>query len=325
MLGLDYSAGYPRAAAISAAGYGFVCRYLDNGFPGRANLTSAELSDMRAHGVAVAVVWESAANRAAAGHDAGVADARAADVAVTAAGAAGWPVYFAVDYDLPDAAPGSTDPRAKLGAVADYFAGVVSVLGVGRTGVYGGFWAVSRVLDAGLASYAWQTAAWSGNNTDPRIHLHQCTEAVTVDGISCDVNEARQADYGQHVSAAKPLGGNNMAVFIKNVDTGIYATQDGPLVSGVREEIGQATLKAWPGASCEIGLNDEEFTDRVNKSKVIEGLAAAIAALPAAIAEALPVSTGSLTADQLTAAVAEGVRTGLEGVTETSVLHRPTS
>jgi hypothetical protein len=197
MLGLDYSAGYPRASAISAAGYGFVVRYLDNGYPGRANLTAAELSDMRAHGVAVAVVWESAANRAAEGRDAGVADARAADVAVSAAGAAGWPVYFAVDYDIPDAAPGSTDPRAKLGAVADYFSGVVSVLGLGRTGVYGGFWAVKRLLDAGLASWAWQTAAWSGGNTDPRIHLYQRIGAVSVDGISCDVNEARQADFGQ--------------------------------------------------------------------------------------------------------------------------------
>lgn len=324
MLGLDYSAGRPDGAAVIAAGYGFVARYLDNGLRGRVNVTTAELANMQRHGVAVVFVWESAATRAAAGRDAGVADARAADAAATTAGAPGAVIYFAVDYDIPDAAPASTDPRAKLGTVAAYFDGVTSVLGVRRTGVYGGYWAVSRILDAGLATYAWQTAAWSGSNVDTRIHLYQRIGTVTVDGVACDVNEARRVYFGQYGVAVRQ-GGNNVATFIKNMDTDEYATQDGPLVSGVREEIGKATLAAWPGASCEIGLNDEEFRDRVNKSKVLEGLADAIAALPAAIAQALPVGTGNLSAAALTAAVAEGVRSGLEGVTESTTLHKPST
>lgn len=318
MLGLDYSGGVPRGAAVRAAGYGFVVRYLDNGLAGRRNLTAAEVADMRAAGVAVALVWErkilNQPDRAAEGRAAGIADAQAADAQARACGLAGWPIYLAIDFDIPDYAPNSSDPRAKLGPCGNYLEGAASVLGRGRTGVYGGFYAVSRALDSGLATYAWQTAAWSGGQTDPRIHLFQRIGTITVDGVECDVDEARRSDFGQQ-GRPGALGGNDMAVFLKNLDVpGEYATQDGPLVTGVREEVGAATLKAWPGASCEIGLNNQEFTDRVNKSKAIEGLAAAISALPAQLAKALPMSTGSLTADQLSAAVTNGVRAALDGL-----------
>lgn len=312
MLGLDYSGGRPRGAAVRAAGYGFVVRYLENGLVSdRVNINAAEFADMRNNGVAVGLVWESQAQRATAGHDAGVADAQRAVRSAEAIGAAGWPIYLAIDFDIPDYAPKSSDPRAKLGPCGDYLAGAASVLGRGRTGVYGGFYAVSRALDAGLVTFAWQTVAWSGGQTDPRIHLFQRVGTITVDGVACDVDEARKSDFGQQ-EGAEALGGNNMAVFLKNLDVpGEYATQDGPLVNGIREGVGADTLKAWPGASCEIGLNDAEFKDRVHKSQAIEGLAAAIAGLPAQLAKAMPMNTGSLTADQLSAAVAAGVRQAL--------------
>ena len=38
----------------------------------------------------------------------------------------------------------------------------------------------------------------------------------------------------------------------------------------------------------------------------------------------MPVSTGSLSADQLAAAVADGVKQALDGLTETTVLHQKT-
>lgn len=328
MLGLDYSAGHPSPAAITGGGYRFVVRYLSAvGNP--KDITAAECAELRAAGVDVALVWETTADRATAGHDAGAADAQNAIVEADSVGLTGWPIYFAVDEDLPDYAPNSADPAAKLGPVAGYLSGVASVIGTARTGVYGGYWTVARALDAGLVTYAWQAAAWSGSNVDARIHLFQRIAGVTVGGIACDVNEARQAHFGQ---GPHSLGGNDMAVFLKNLDAdGEYATQDGPFVSGVREEVGQATLQAWPGACCEIGLNGQEFADRVNKSQLLEGLLAAIHALPAAFVQALaaapaqaaPVATGTLTAEQLTAAVAAGVRQGLEGVTESTVLHQP--
>lgn len=201
MRGLDFSGGRPRGSAIKQAGYGFVIRYLDNGLSGRVNLIAAEVQDLNANGVAVAVVWErkiiGQPDRATAGWDAGVADARAADVQATKVGLAGWPIYMAVDFDIPDYAPGNVDPRAKLGPVGDYLAGALSVLGMGRMGVYGGFYAVSRALDAGLVEWAWQTMAWSGGQVDKRAHVIQLIGSVYVDGVECDLNESKQDAFGQ--------------------------------------------------------------------------------------------------------------------------------
>lgn len=227
-LGLDYSSGRPGGAAIRAAGYTFVVRYLDNGITGRTNIDAAEFADLRAAGVDVALVWESAADRATAGHDAGVADAQAAWAAAGALGAGEWPVYFAVDFDIPDYAPAATSPLAKLGPVGDYFVGAASVLPHSRVGVYGGFYAVSRVLNAGLASLAWQTMAWSGGQTDPRVQLLQrTTPAVTVNGVACDVNEQHSPYFGQGlVTSAPPTPGDTVFQFV--CDTSKFATSITP-------------------------------------------------------------------------------------------------
>ncbi|MFI9383353.1 glycoside hydrolase domain-containing protein [Kutzneria sp. NPDC052558] len=327
MLGLDFYSPRLSGAAIRAAGYGFVARYVENGYQGRANINAAEVRDLRANGVAIVLVWEKQKDdkdhRAALGYNAGVEDARAADAQARAVGLPGWPIYFCVDFELLDRAPNSSDPRAKMGPVADYLAGAATVVGHARMGVYGGYNTVKWALDANLVTYAWQSYAWSnfGKNQDPRIHLYQRGGQITVNGTTCDVDEQRKSDFGQQ-DRPGVVGGNDMAVFLKNLeDNTQYATQDGPFVSGVRESVGQATLKAWPGASCEIGLNNQEFTDRVNKSKALEGLAAVISGLPAQLAKSIPVGTGSLTADQLSAAVAEGVRQALDGMSQTTVLH----
>lgn len=198
VLGLDYSGGRPSGLAVARTGYRFVCRYLPNGLAsGRVNLTAAETADMRHNDVAVVLVWESQANRAAQGRAAGVEDATKAAAQAAVVGCDGQPIYFAVDFDAPDYAPAATSPRAKLGPIGDYFDGVASVLPHSRVGVYGGYWAVRRALDAGLAAWAWQTVAWSGGQVDPRIHLFQRAGYVNVDGVQCDINEARQDQFGQ--------------------------------------------------------------------------------------------------------------------------------
>jgi len=208
MLGLDYSGGRPSGAAVARAGYGFVVRYLVNGLSGRVDLSADEVSDMQANGVAVALTWErkiiGQPDRATEGHGAGVADAQAAVAQANGVGLPDHPIYFCVDFDIPDYSPGNPSARAKLGPVGDYFEGVLSVLPRERVGVYGGFYAVSRALDAGLAEWAWQTVAWSGGQEDPRIHLFQRVGTVTVDGVDCDVNEARKDDFGQQGDTMTP-------------------------------------------------------------------------------------------------------------------------
>ena len=198
-LGIDYAGGRPGGAAIKAAGYDFCIRYLSDGgpsLPGKL-LTAVEYADLQAHDVAVAANWETTADRMKAGFTAGVADARQADAQVRAIGLpSDRCVYFSADWDATPADQAEID---------DYLRGAASVIGIERVGVYGGYWVVSRCLDNHTATWAWQTGAWSPTNPDgskridPRAHLYQrITGYVDVGGVQCDVNEAMQADFGQH-------------------------------------------------------------------------------------------------------------------------------
>lgn len=189
-LGLDYSAyAFPAAAAVRDSGHEFVCRYLSwLGNP--KNLKPEEIADMHAHGVAVVVVFETTRWRAADGFDAGKYDAgEALDQARRLGWPADRPIYFAVDFEV---------PQDQCGTIWSYFDGVKTVLGRDRVGVYGSYDVVRTMIEGGLVKYAWQTAAWSaGQFGGPRINLFQRAEQVTVDGVTCDVNEALTTDYGQ--------------------------------------------------------------------------------------------------------------------------------
>jgi hypothetical protein len=175
----------------------FAARYLSFNTTGK-NLTAAEAQQLHAAGIATVSNWEDTAQAATGGFDQGVADARAAAGQHAACGGpASRPIYFSVDYDAPDAAPGSSDPAAKLGVVANYFRGVASVVGPARTGAYGGYWTISRLFDAGLIRFGWQTVAWSGGRWDGRAQLRQTSVNVTVAGANCDIDESTTSDYGQ--------------------------------------------------------------------------------------------------------------------------------
>jgi len=250
-LGLDYSAGRPSGAAIRAAGYSFVVRYLDNGLGGgRANLTAAEAADLRGAGVDVALVWErkllSGPDRAAQGRAAGAADAGAAMAQARACGLDGWPIYFAIDFDLPDYAPAATSPLAKLGPVGDYFGGIRAVLPLERVGVYGSFYAVGRVRAAGLAQWTWQTMAWSGGQVDTAIHLLQRLGTVKVGGVDCDVNEAKQANFGQNVESDMALTNDDVGLLLRY---NILRPGGDPAKPGDYVNIGSALIAAFDTAA----------------------------------------------------------------------------
>lgn len=193
MQGLDYAGGRPGGAAITRAGYGFVCRYLTSGGPGLPGklLTPEEYLDLQAHGVAVIPNHETTADRMLAGHRAGVADAKAAQTYLRSLGHPDTrPVFFSADWD---ANPGQQP------LIDDYLRGCAEVIGADCVGVYGSFYVCRRCLDNGTARWAWQTLAWSGGQVEPRAHIVQRIGTVTVGGVECDVNEARIVpDFGQH-------------------------------------------------------------------------------------------------------------------------------
>jgi hypothetical protein len=188
---LDYSAGRPTAAQVKAAGYVGVVRYI--GFPAnRKCLTAAEFADMTGHGVGVALVYEQTAGDALAGRAAGRAAAR---LALAHAADLGFPVgsrpiYYACDTDVVS--------EAQFGAVLEYLRGAGEVHGgPARVGVYGEFDVMERAGAAGVASWFWQTRAWSGGRLSGRAHLRQEIGTYTVGGIACDRNTILAADWGQ--------------------------------------------------------------------------------------------------------------------------------
>lgn len=192
MDGVDYSAGRPGGAALKAAGKAFACRYLSH--DAGKNLRPSEAADLAAHGVSAVVVWETTASRAAASRAAGAADATEAAAQAKACGQpTDRPIYFAVDWD---AAPSTVVP---------YFQGVASVIGLGRTGAYGGVKVIRYLLDHGLIRWAWQTAAWSAGQWDARAHIRQYAKTTTINGVSCDLDTAMQQDFGQWTPGHSPI------------------------------------------------------------------------------------------------------------------------
>lgn len=197
---LDYSAGYPGAAAIKKAGFVGAARYI--GLPGYTKCaTKAELDDFTAHGLGMALVFEHFATDWRGGYQAGRANMRRA---LDHAYAIGWkadgrPIYMAVDQDV--VTPGEFD------AAMEYLDGAGDAhQGPGSTGPYGEHDVCARSAVAGFA-WQWQCRAWSGVPTPKlfggrRLYQHYGNPDggpnPVVGGVECDVNDALVDDWGQH-------------------------------------------------------------------------------------------------------------------------------
>jgi hypothetical protein len=200
VFGVDYADGRPGATALKAAGVKFVCRYLSH--TSAKNLSRTEAGQLSDAGIWVVVVWETTADRALAGHAAGVADATAARQQADACGMPdGRPIYFAVDWDA------SSGQQAAINAYLD---GAASVLGRGRVGLYAGYSVIKRAFDAKKIAYGWQTYAWSGGRWDSRAQLQQYSNDHLINGVGCDYDRATKDDYGQWKVGVSPTKEDDM-------------------------------------------------------------------------------------------------------------------
>jgi len=192
--GVDYSWGRPNPGHIKAAGYSLVIRYL-GGSPSK-DLTAQEAAGLRAAGLDIALVWETAANRATTGGAVGgESDARTAAAQAHACGAPpGAAIYFAVDEDT-----------RNFGAIELYLTGAHRGIGAYSVGVYGSHDVVEAMTRAGLAAHRWQTEAWSRGRLYPGAHLFQHANPVYVDGVQCDVDDVLNPDYGGWAHHGTPL------------------------------------------------------------------------------------------------------------------------
>jgi len=190
--GLDY-VSKPDLDVVKRLGFSFVVRYAATTAKG---ITKAEAVDLHAHGLGIALVYESHAARAREGRIAGYADGR---TALANARAIGFPdtrpIYFAVDYNAPE---------ADQSAIDQYLQGVASFIGASRVGVYGSFGVVERCYAHGSAAWFWQTYAWSAGRISSHAHFRQYLNGQMVGGAGVDLNETYRTDFGAWVPTLKP-------------------------------------------------------------------------------------------------------------------------
>jgi MYXO-CTERM domain-containing protein len=202
--GCDYSFARPTPASLVSMGYRFAARYLSGDPGGGKDITASEASSLTGAGLDVVVVWETTGMDATSGYNQGVSDAQGAKSEAAAVGQpATRPIYFAIDFDA------ESSDSASINA---YFQGVASVIGLSRTGVYGGYYIVNELFNAGLITFGWQTYAWSGGSWDSRAQLRQTLNGVDNDQL--DADEGMVADYGQWGPGAPSGTADYAAAFV---------------------------------------------------------------------------------------------------------------
>ena len=184
VLGLDSMQGV-GPSALTHTGVHFEARYIAPGNP--KSLTRGELATLQRYGTRVVAIWEQGAMDMLGGYQAGRSAAQQAQQGLNSLGIPHAAMYFCADFDA---------SAAQQGAINGYLRGAASVVGLHRTGLYGGYWAIKRAFDAHLIQYGWQTYAWSGGRWDPRAALRQYSVNQYRGGVPVDLNLAVHRNYG---------------------------------------------------------------------------------------------------------------------------------
>jgi hypothetical protein len=202
---LDYSAGFPGARNIKQKKYVGAARY--GGFPGRRKCTNAaELRDFTANGIGMAIVFEDTETTWRGGYGSGQSGATKTRNHLNDIGfPQNRPIYMAVDQDVVK--------TGEFDTMLEHLRGAGSVLGgPAHVGVYGEADVIDAARNAGVATYFWQTAAWSRNRRT-ECTLFQHVGTVYVGGIDCDYNDVLADDWGQH-NWEDNMPDPNMAAFV---------------------------------------------------------------------------------------------------------------
>ncbi|OMB96603.1 twin-arginine translocation pathway [Mycobacterium colombiense] len=221
---IDFAARQIPAQQIRAAGYSGVINYVSMSRPGSSfgakPITRSYADSLIAAGLAIVSNYQygkpggSAPSDFTRGYAGGVADARTAWSLHTAAGGGqSAPIFFTIDEDI--------NRDTWNHTALPWFRGINSVLGVQRTGVYGGVrvcqWAAADGVIGSSSTpgrrWAWQTRAWSGDQVHPAAVLYQRVVSTAsnpgpkVGGLEVDVNDVLAPDCGQwNLHAGRPRG-----------------------------------------------------------------------------------------------------------------------
>jgi hypothetical protein len=188
MEGVDYAFSTPSPGALFQAGKRFAMRYVGPGSDPK-HLTVAEATALNRAGLWCVTLVEGAVGDPKFGFNMGVTHAKSA---LTMCRARGYPtsvpMYFAVDYDVSS----TSWPSAR-----EYLRGAGTVIGPQRVGVYGEYDAMVWAKRDGVASWFFQTYAWSAGRWYGGNHVEQYRNGVSLAGGIVDLCRSKQADFGQ--------------------------------------------------------------------------------------------------------------------------------
>lgn len=191
----DHStAGAIIGGTLRRDGYQGVVRYAAAG-RGNVNITPAEIADLKANGVPVAIVVEHEADWLL--HTASVAGRIVGARDITrACKLPDGVLYLACDFDAQGDAT-MQQIEASLNAAA-------AVVGRENVGFYGGYFAIEWLVQHGWKDINyWQTAAWSQGLLHTYAKLYQRASTATVAGVQVDVDVVLHPDWGQRTPAKK--------------------------------------------------------------------------------------------------------------------------
>lgn len=192
-LSIDYSYARPAPAAIRAAGYAGVWRYLSG--TAKKDLTPAEAAALHAAGLGIGCIWETTAARALAGAAAGTADGSAAAAQAKAAGLpAGAPLLVAVaDFAA---------TAGQLDALMGYYHAWRQETGQWQTGGYATGFVIGGLVARGAQGLWWQNAmddaGMRGTTVSPHAAVYQRTAPTRV------IAGTRAGDWDENVAVGSP-------------------------------------------------------------------------------------------------------------------------
>lgn len=201
-LGVDFSFARPDLEKLKRQGMVPVGRYLwspkyDDGRTNKG-ISGAEYGELRGGGRLPFFYYEESADDPIIGFDEGVRQAKAAEAHRIREGLPALRIHFPADREIA--------PEELPGIVAG-LRGAASVVGLERTGIYGGYSVVKAAFDAGVISGAVQTYAWSLGadgyiQWDSRATLRQWSNGQW--GDSVDFVWAMAEEFGQNPGAPTP-------------------------------------------------------------------------------------------------------------------------
>src|SRR5262249_15511151 len=141
---------------------------------------------------------------------------------------------------------------APWSAAADYLRGAADVVGLARVGVYGEYDAMAWAARDRVASYFFQTYAWSGGRGYVGNHVEQYRHGVRLAGGVVDLCRSKQPKFGQWPDQ----------------------TKGGPLPASI-EDVVRFEIRPWTEATLQaVGrLEASQAAERVVIEKLAEALA----------------------------------------------------